>query len=191
MHIDLKSTRIKTIKLTGIFVTLALLSACGTPFHKVTNYKAGTVLVLPAHDVVQNGRPHEKGAGSGALLTKQVVDHLRNSSMKPVTTDNAKFGHDKITDVQAALSDGKRLNADYVLIMQLGEFQNAAPFSYRPDYVWLQEAILYRTNNGTQVWRLKKPWLLQKTNLGNHLPLINQIAESIAESILDSAGNGS
>jgi protein-tyrosine-phosphatase len=190
MSKNVQSPNRRYLRLAGILMLSGLLSACGSPFHKVTNYDTGTVLVLPARDVVQNNRPHEKGAGSGAALTSRTVQFLREGNMKPITTDNANFNHLKISDVDAAITDGKRLNADYVLIMTLGEFQNAAPMSFRPDFVWLQEASLYRTHNKSIVWRLKKPWYLQKTNFGNHLPLIGNFARHIADSINESAGPG-
>jgi len=184
--------RATILKMAGLFIAIGLLSACGSPFQKVVAYDTGKVLVLPARDVVQNGRPHIKGAGTGASLSLQVTQALRSrGGMKPITTDNAKFGHDKIADSTAAINDAKRLSADYVFIMQLGEFQNAAPMSFRPDFAWLQEAVLYRTKDGAQVWRLKKPWYLQKTNFGNHMPLIGNFAKHIAKSIANSAGPGS
>lgn len=186
-----EKTKNGLIKLAVIILVAGLLSSCGPRFHKVANYDTGTVLVLPARDVLQNGKPHEKGVGSGSGLTKQIVTTLRAGRMKPIQTDNAKFSHTKVADLDAAITDAKRLKADYVLITELGEFQNAAPMSFRPDFVWLQNAELYRTSDKVQVWRLIKPLYLQKTNFGNHYQLIGAIGRSIAKSINKAAGPGS
>lgn len=189
MKRSLSTASPRIVKLAGFFIVLGLLTSCAGPrFHKVTSYDTGTVLVLPARDVVQNGRPHEKGVGSGKGLTDQIVTTLRAGRMKPVITDNAKFSHTKIANIDDAITDAKRLNADYVLITQLGEFQNAAPMSFRADFVWLQNAELYRTSDKAQVWRVMRPLLWQKTNIGNHYPLIGDIGRSIAKSINKAAG---
>ncbi len=172
------------IRLVFLTIAFGLLGACASlPFEKVGSYDSGTVLILPARDVVQRGVPHEKGKGSGAMLTRQVVTGLRKGPLNPVTTDNTAFTNLDVADKQAAIAEARRLNADYVLQIVLGEFQNAAPMSFRPDYVTLESAVMYKTSDSQEVWRNTRAWRLQKGNLGNHLGLIKQIGAGIGKSL--------
>jgi hypothetical protein len=65
----------------------------------------------------------------------------------------------------------------------LGEFRNAAPMTFRSDFVTLEKASMVNVATGEEVWRLQKPVKLEKTNIGNHLGLLDDLAKKISDSI--------
>jgi hypothetical protein len=173
-----------------VVLGIAFLVGCaGLPV--VTRpYGPGKILILPPRDVVQGGVPHPKGMGSGRMLMHAVMGRLGGTSFETITTRSKAFNHRTIASKEAALQEAKRLNADYCLQLVLGEFRNAAPMSFRSDYVYLSQGVMFDVATGQEVWRLRSPLYRQKENIGNHLPLIHQIARIVADSIVKQAGQG-
>jgi len=97
---------------------------------------------------------------------------------------DAKLNHSASIVKSDALEAGKSAAADYVLILDLGEFRNAAPMTFRSDFVTLQNGSLFRVSDGKEAWVLNSPIVLEKSNLGDHLILIDNLAKLVAESIL-------
>ncbi len=168
-----------------IVVLLMLFSAgCASfPGKKMTDYQSGRILVLPPRDVVQNGVPHAKGEGSGKLLMDDVIKALSGTAFEGIQTTNPAFTHTKIASKDEALLEAKHLNADYCLQLVLGEFLDAAPMTFRPDSVTLNEAVLYETKTGKEVWRISEPVFYHKTNIGSYTPLLREMANQIVKSL--------
>jgi hypothetical protein len=170
----------------SLLLVLGLLTVCaGCAGLRASrrDYTAGKILVLPARDVVQQGKPHPKGAGSGALLTESVVTRLRGTSFSVVTTNDPAFTHTKVASKEEALQEAKKLGADYCLQLVLGEFLNAAPMTFRPDYVYLSQGMMYQVSTGEAVWTLTAPHRLEKGNPGSHLPLVDRFSQMVVRSV--------
>ena len=73
-------------------------------------------------------------------------------------------------------------------MLELGEFRDAAPFSFRADFVTLQSGVMYRVASGEPVWRLEKPVVWQASNLGSYRTLVKEFGAAIAASIADHVG---
>lgn len=144
------------------------------------------ILIMPSRDVVQGGKAHAQGAGSGKNLQVAVLRELSTLSTFKATPfeANAKLNHSASIVKSDALEAGKSAAADYVLILDLGEFRNAAPMTFRSDFVTLQNGSLLRVSDGKETWVLNSPVVLEKSNMGNHLVLIDNLAKLVAESIL-------
>ncbi|MBN2490499.1 MAG: hypothetical protein JXQ29_06595 [Planctomycetes bacterium] len=171
----------------AVIILLALfsvaLSGCASfPAEKGT-YQPGKILVLPPRDVVQNGVPHAKGVDSGKILQGCVSRALARSQFTVVETSNPSFHHTAIATKEEALQEAQRLNADYCLQLVLGEFLDAAPMTFRSDYVHLSDGVMYETSSGNAVWQLTKTLYLGKTNLGSFHPLLESLARKVAKSI--------
>lgn len=145
-------------------------------------FRPAKVLVLPVRDVVQGGLFHEKGEGSGGIVTRSIVEHL--TILEPVTTSNPDFDHHTVATPYEARAEAKRLGATYYLRTILGEFRNAAPMTFRTDYVGLESAAMYRADNGQIVWQARVPYVFSGTNLGNHLGYLEAMGKHIAEFII-------
>ncbi|MCK5543562.1 MAG: hypothetical protein KAI40_12810 [Desulfobacterales bacterium] len=183
----MKAKRIsKSVKCSAI-ILLAILTLCmGCSSIQINSkhYTSGRILLLPPRDVVQNGTPHPKGVGSGSIFQDRLKSSFAGSVFNVVTTGNKKFNNTEIADKDMAVEEAKSMNADYYLQIVLGEFQNAAPMTFRPDYVHLDDAIMYDVKTGETVWALTKPIYLEKSNLGNHLGLLSDHAQIISKSII-------
>lgn len=172
----------------GILVVCMLLfvmaaSGCASFPATKTDYSAGTVLILPPRDVVQNGEAHERGAGSGRILAEYLEKAFSRTSFETIRTDSRHFTNARKATKDEALDEAAIMKADYVLQLVLGEFQDAAPMTFRPDFVWLEEGSLFETKTGKEVWRLTKPVYLQKGNPGSYTPLLKELAKQLAKSI--------
>lgn len=167
---------------------LVVLSGCSsmstTKSEPIAN--GSKILIMPSRDVVQGGRAHAQGAGSGKNLQVAVQRELSTQSQFKATSldADAKLNHSASIVKSDALEAGKSAAADYVLILDLGEFRNAAPMTFRSDFVTLQSGSLVRVSDGKETWVLNSPVVLEKSNIGNHLILIDNLAKLVAESIL-------
>lgn len=167
-----------------MLIVLVVLSGCaGGPKVFKSEYDKGSVLVTPARDVVQNGVAHEIGVGSGQLLTKTVASQLTDNGFVAVISDNPQFNHVSIVTPEQALDEANKKGTRYCLVMSMGEFRNAAPMSFRTDFVYLDAAELFDVKSGKSVWKLEEPILREKSNVGNHLGLIKDLAGIVAKSI--------
>jgi len=172
------------MRFTLLLVVFLMLTGCaGGPKVYKTSYEKGSILVLPARDVVQNGKPHDIGAGSGKLLTEEAAKELRSKGFETTICTSDSLSHLTEVTPQQALEEGKSANCRYCLTMMLGEFRNAAPMTFRTDFVVLDKATLFDTQTGQKVWELEQPILLEKSNIGNHLGLIEDMAKTVAKSI--------
>jgi hypothetical protein len=167
-----------------LLVTLAF-SGCASKAIPVNlgSYTSGRILILPPRDVVQKGIPHQKGVRSGRIFQNYLKSSFLGTPFEVVTTDSKEFGPTQIAEKEIGLVEAKNLNADYCLQVVLGEFQNAAPMTFRPDYVILDSAIMYDVRTGDIAWELIAPVTLKKGNPGNHLVLLEKHAQAIAKSI--------
>lgn len=141
---------------------------------------------MPSRDVVQGGRAHAEGVGSGKALQLAVQRELNTLSKFKATLFEANEALNHATSIAKsdALAVGKGAAADYVLTLDLGEFRNAAPMTFRSDFVTLQSGSLLRVSDGKEIWVLNAPLVLEKSNIGNHLVLIDNLAKMVSDSIL-------
>ena len=168
-----------------IFFALALCitQGCTTIASSSTEFKPGSILVLPPRDVVQNGSPHTAGKGSGEFFKRQLVYYIDATAFTSVENTNDQLGYSETISIQDGAKEAQKRQADYFLISVLGEFLNAAPMTFRPDYVYLESAALYKTGVNTPVWKSKPNQRLKKGNAGDHLTLLDKLAEMVANDI--------
>lgn len=174
------------LRFYNVFLVLLMLLSAGCasfPGKQITDYKPGRILVLPPRDVVQNGQPHVKGEDSGKVLMDYLMKYLDKTGFEGVQTESRQFSHTAIAAKEEALLEAGRMNADYYLQIVLGEFQDAAPMTFRPDFVTLDQAALVDAKTGNNVWQLSKPVFYQKGNPGNFHPLLKQIGSQVVKSI--------
>ena len=139
---------------------LLFLCACGSPYEKTTDFRKGTVLVLPALDAVEVGEWHPyEDHKTGALLTENLLKYLNKCGWNAIATTNPSFtSRDIPTDAQA-LEEARLLKADFVLYARLGEFMDVSWFANmgRKDYMYLDDAIMLDSSTGAVAWKLNKP----------------------------------
>jgi PBP1b-binding outer membrane lipoprotein LpoB len=174
--------------LIAVLASAVFLSGCASGLRTTKSAKLrdnATLLIMPPHDVVQNGQPHEMGKGSGEYLRKAVNEKLaQRTNLKLVSFEpTATINNTTVITKSDALAETRKVKADYVLVLGLGEFMNAAPMTFRPDFATLESGFLFDVASGEEVWSVKSPLMLQKGNIGNHLVLIDKMAASVAQTI--------
>src|SRR4051812_34561540 len=162
-----------------VLAVAMILPACHRgdirPDGPVTTIPPGTVLVLPPRDMVQGGGFHAISPGSGSYLLGRVRPQLdAQPGWHALTTEASGFSNVSIAEVAPAIAEGRRQHADYVLRLVLGEFLDAFPMTFRPDYVTLQTAELWSTKNAALVWSLAPPMISSGTNLRDYHRLIDE-----------------
>ena len=186
---NMKSVMNKSVKTIGmIVVSIMLLSGCSSIHTTKTAdiKKNAKLLVMPPRDVVQNGIPHVIGKGSGRQLQKSIQRELNTKSEFDVIIfePTSEINNTITLSKDDAIAESIKLDADYCLMLTLGEFRNAAPFTFRTDFVTLDSGILIDLKTKKEIWIIDRPFMLDKSNLGNHYGLIDDIAKSVAESIV-------
>src|SRR4029079_15732518 len=110
-----------------------------------------------------DGKPHPVGADSGVRFARSLEQafaerkETRESWHVVGATSDARFTNTTVPSAEAAVAEARKVNAAYVLRTVLGEFRDAAPMTFRSDFVTLESAHLWRTNNGALVWSLERP----------------------------------
>lgn len=167
-----------------VFVVLAaMLAGCSTMNVVKESYSRGSVLILPARDVVQGGAPHPVGAGSGQYFAQAVSRALDAEGRLTSLMTGKSNRFMAVPTREEAITQAKSAGADYVLVTVLGEFLDAAPFTFREDYVTLQKAVMYSVKDGKLVFSLEKPYRASGTNLGNYYRLMDEIAAELAKQL--------
>lgn len=172
------------VELLLVAVAALAISGCASfPGRRLAAYRPGTILVMPPRDAVQNGEPHPAAEGSGRVLMEQLSRYMSRSSYSLIETRSAAFTSIGVASKEAALQEARALKADYCLQLVLGEFLDAAPMTFRSDSVVLNQATLYETATGREVWRSLRPVLYQGSNLGSFTTLMRPTAKQLARSI--------
>lgn len=166
-------------------LVLILLSGCNTISAKKSEpVSDGRILIMPPRNVVQAGQPHPAGVDSGLYLQQKVVEQIDKGGRFTVQlNDNQSFNNYALIDSSAALAEAAAKNVEYLLILELGEFRDAAPFTFRSDYVTLQKGELYSVKSGQVIWQLDADYRLEQSNLGVYKSLIDSIAIEVVNSI--------
>ena len=175
----------QVIAAPAVILLAALALCCGCVSTRVATkpYKSGRILLLPPRDLVQNGAPRPQGVGSGRIFQDHLVRSFAGTAFELVTTDSKEFSATEIAEKGKGLEEAKKLNANFCLQIVLGEFLNAAPMTFRPDYIYLNQACMYDVRTGEAVWQIVKPLYLNKGNPGNHLVLLESLARIVSKSI--------
>lgn len=180
----------RTIKKIGpIFLCLILLSGCASlPATKSNNLAStGKLLIMPPRDVIQRGKAHPEGEGSGKQLQEAIVQQLKQASSYEIMVYevNDRFNFTIPTRIEDAISESEKMGADYCLILTLGEFVDATtiPFVIRNDWVFLDRGILIDVKTKEEVWALDEPFRAMKGDLGGYRTLLDILAKMVARSI--------
>ncbi len=177
----------KNIKLVSLFVLsiafLILFTGCKSTKAYVQPYHPGKILLLPPRDVVQRGEAHEAGAGSGSMLAAHIKQAFMNKPFEIVETTNEAFNNTEKPNLDLAKAEAEKQGADFYLVVTLGEFLDAAPMTFRGDYVYMESAEMYDTKTGKKVWQLVSPIEATKSNVGDYRGLLNYFGNVIANSI--------
>ncbi|MBE9516339.1 MAG: hypothetical protein IME93_05125 [Proteobacteria bacterium] len=184
----MKSITKRSIQGIGITIlSIMMLSGCVSLSAVKTDNLASNakILIMPARDVVQNGLAHASGKGSGRQLQESVQRRLSAISGYTVIVfeANEQFNHTETIKREDAVAEAKKQGADYCLLLTLGEFRNAAPMTFRSDFATLDGGVLIDVNTNQEVWSVKRPYFLEKGNIGNHRVLIETFANDVARSI--------
>lgn len=179
-------TSLKTVLITGLCIIG--LSSCGgiNATRTAVIPEGSTILILPPRDVTQGGNLHPAGQGTGMQLQKVTQERMAALSTFNVISvaPTVAMNNEREIRIEDAIAVGRQNGAHYCLILNLGEFLDAAPMTFRPDYVTLQSGELIDLMTQKSIWSVKRPYRVDKTNLGSTDPLINLIGKMVAKSIL-------
>jgi len=178
----------KLLRSVGVTIfAVAFLSGCSSiQSTKTADINSDTtILLMPPHDFVQGGKPHPVAEGSGKQLQESIQRELNSKSNYDVVVfeSNDELNYTNEISEDDAINEAIKSGAAYSLMLTLGEFRNAAPFTFRSDFVTLKSGFLIDVKTKKKVWTLKKPYILSKTNIGSHYGLIDDIAKEVAASI--------
>jgi len=140
----------------------------------------GTMLLLPPRNVIQDGVPHRVGVDSGTYFARSLEREFTKHGWRVVTTTDSRFSNTDIAPADEAIAEARKVNAEYVFRTVLGEFRDAAPMTFRADFVTLDTAHLWQAENAALVWSLPKPRVSDGTNLIHYYRLLDELAEDLA-----------
>jgi hypothetical protein len=143
----------------SIVLALVLCAACHhhPPLQDGVPLVPGTMLLLPPRNVIQDGVPHRVGVDSGAYFARSLEREFTKHGWRVVTPTDSRFSNTDIAPADEAIAEARKVNAEYVFRTVLGEFRDAAPMTFRADFVTLDTAHLWHAENGALVWSLPKP----------------------------------
>jgi hypothetical protein len=162
-----------------------LLAACGSLPVTKTAFPPGSIAVLPPRDALHDGAAYAGGAGTGRSLQEHLMTVLRTTSFDPIEVTGDDFDHDTVATKEAALAEANRLGATYCLQVVLGESRDAEPRTIRSDYVTLDQAVMWATASGDEVWRQAKPYVFSRSSYGGLDGLLQRLAKTVVTSITE------
>lgn len=170
------------------FVVLLLASGCasgiGTKQAGFTSLKSDKVFVAPPRNLTHGDNPVE---GSGEEFLGQLEVKLRE--LVPAVTmmrENSagKFTYAKRPVTEEVIDHARSLGADYAVILVLGEMRDAAPFTFRPDFVTLNWGGMYRVADRTEVWT-SGAVVIQGANPEKYNRLLTELAERVVKGMVE------
>ncbi|MGE5285399.1 MAG: hypothetical protein ACM3OG_10555 [Actinomycetota bacterium] len=179
--------------LTRILLLMPFLAAlgmgCASAVHlhsvktnEFSGLKSTSVYIVQPGDLIHGGSLVE---GTGAEFLSYLKIHLNSisrGSLKIISSGNmTSQTHD--IDKADALHKGKEHNTNYVLVINLGEMRDAAPWTFRSDYVSINDGVLYRVSDNKEVWRAF-PLKIDGANLYRYNRLLDDLARKIALDIV-------
>lgn len=176
-------------KLATLFIMLSatIITGCMMQYTRTSEIdRSSTILIMPPRDAIQGGMPHPAAKGTGSQLQRSLKKHLNDFGFSNVYIfdSTSVMNNSSQIDRNDALKVARDLKFKYVMVLSLGEFRNAAPLTFRTDFMTLQDGHLIDSSTGLDVWTLDKPIEKDKENLGNVYPLIDKIATLIAKSLI-------
>lgn len=109
--------------------------------------------------------------------------HFRGTSYQALTTDSTSFNNVDIATKEAALAETRRVGGDYCLQLVLGEFRDAAPMTFRSDFVTLSQGVMWAAATGAEVWNVREPVTSSKGNIGGHTGMVESFGAQVVKSI--------
>lgn len=173
----------KTAAWIVTLVVLLLASGCasgiGTKQAGFTSLKSDKVFVAPPTNLTHGGSPVE---GSGEEFLGQLEMKLREfvPAVTMIRESRAgKFTYATTPGTEEVIDYARSLGADYAIICVLGEMRDAAPFTFRPDFVTLNWGAMYRVADRTEVWK-SETVVIQ----GGNPPAYNRLLTILAERVV-------
>lgn len=143
----------------------------------------GVILLAPPRDVVQKGLPHEVGADTGEYLASYMQGALQKRGYVTAASSDARLNTVEVASEDVVLGEARRLGASYALRVILGEFRNAAPMTFRTDFVTLQQADLWEATTGKLLWSSGLPIMFRTNNLGSHERLLDRVGDLVVTQV--------
>ena len=146
-----------------------------------TGLKDSSIYIAQPSDLTHGGTL-VKGSGDEFLLyLKNRLNEMSNGNLRVFTSENMVPRSDNT--IADAFNKAKEFRAEYILIIILGEMRDAAPVTFRSDYVSIKEGVLYRVTDNKEVWRAS-PYSVSGGNIYKYNRLLDDLAKKVAESII-------
>lgn len=169
-----------------VMLSATIITGCTMQYTKTAEIdKSANIIIFPPRDAIQAGRLHPAGVGTGSQLQRDVKRKLDNYGFQNVYVfeETPVMNHKAEIPRADAIAVARELKVKYCLLMDLGEFRNAAPLTFRSDFMTLQSGHLIDVDTGLDVWTLTEPLEKSKNNFGNNYALLDKISTLVAKSI--------
>lgn len=179
------------IKLIVLLVLAAITVGCGMQTVKSDGFSGlnnTSVYIAPPRDLTHGGALVE---GSGTLFLHYLKQHLHETSggkLRVLIVDVPTLGNRNI-DIAEVFQKAQQTGTDYLLTIVLGDMRDAAPMSFRSDYVSIAEGVLYRVSDKKEVWRAF-PYRIEGGNIGQYNRLLDALAREVATSLIRETTEG-
>ena len=144
--------------------------------------KSTSVYIAHSGDLIHGGSLEE---GTGTEFLSYLKNHLISISRGglQIISSGGRTSQSHDIDKADALQKGKEYNTNYVLVINLGSMRDAAPMTFRSDYVSINDGVLYRVSDNKEVWRVF-PLRIEGANLDRYNRLLDDLAKMVASDIV-------
>ncbi len=173
-----------------LFTACISLTGClpGMEFQS-TGLKPNSVIYLaPPKGATQGGSAQEASQQSSELLQEKLIEKIEEKTSLTVKTsadldDNLAVAP---SATALAINQARSIEADYAMIVVLGEFQDTATLSFSVDNLTVNSIRIYSTSSDDVVFGLKRPHV-QAAGGSSLSSLISRIAQQIANAIAENS----
>jgi hypothetical protein len=177
----------KSTSLGACLLVLLLAAGCataiGTKQLDFKSLRADSVYVAPPRNLTHGGN-QVPGSGEEFLGCFETKMRELAPAVKVLRETTPTFDYEHTPQKDDVLTHAKSLGADYSIIFELGEMRDAAPFTFRPDFVSLNMGTMYRVADGAEVWTAA-PTRVEGANPEKYNRLLLELAGRVVKGLLE------
>jgi hypothetical protein len=177
----------KSTSLGACLLVLLLAGGCataiGTKQLDFKSLRSDTVYVAPPRNLTHGGN-QVPGSGEEFLGCFETKMRELAPAVKVLKDTTPEFDYEHTAQKEDVLAYAKSLGADYSIILELGEMRDAAPFTFRPDFVSLNTGTMYRVADGAEVWTAPLT-RVEGPNLEKYNRLLMELAGRVVRGLVE------
>lgn len=163
-----------------------LLTACMPVMEFQSNdLRGGGIIYLPLPEgLTEGGAKSSESLAGSRYFAERLAYHIGKDTQFQVIVAKVFIPPGTLAERKdAVFTSAKAVGADYVMVIRLGEYNNAASMSFVTDSFTIQALRIYDVDSGALAFGLKRPHAKTISNMTSLNSVLDRLAQETAKSI--------